>query len=164
MKSSFIFIALILTGHLVKAKCDFDSSATILSSRADTAESNFSESDEIALYRKAGAEDVCITTKNGTVYLVASWKVMDGAEFVKTVLPLQSTGNSQGCSRIEIQSGQTNNFAAENYTHAVEELKKQCSGGQIMQPVWNATTSSRDLRLPGAYHEYGYWSSKCRCR
>ena len=56
-----------------------------------------------------------------------------------------------------VVSHQTNNFAASNYTAAVNELKAQCPNGDLTEPVWHATSS---VSFP-IYHEYGVWKANC---
>lgn len=58
-----------------------------------------------------------------------------------------------------IVSNQTNNYAASNYTEAVEELRDQCPSKEMSTPVWHATSS---LNIPPVgYHEYGVWEAYC---
>ncbi len=161
MKIIFSLFAVFFIGQSKLLACEFAPTDSLIERKS---EEMYPLEEEMKLLLKAGAVDVCRMTKGGELYLVSSWTVYGTSNVVKTVMRIPSSLSTKShCPKNEIRSTQTNNYASTNYTNAVEELEKRCPNKSITQPVWNPTSNSRQLRLPGAYHEYGYWSARCDC-
>lgn len=79
--------------------------------------------------------------------------------FQASALTTKSCDLSEKAARYRIVSSQTNNYAADNYTRAAEELRKQCNGGQVSEPQWHATQSINFPKIGEV--EYGVWEAYC---